>query len=108
MVACHAFEAGWDTTAAVRLCAAVRTQVLPLRAEARHNGTTAKDGLHAYGAGCDTNARRFFRSVLRHGTTVLFTSNRKPADLYKGGLSYKYFEPFIHLIHEWVGVCMLL
>lgn len=43
---------------------------------------------------------RLFGELLRCGVTVVFTSNRPPRDLYKGGLSRRYFEPFIHLIDE--------
>lgn len=44
---------------------------------------------------------RLFEYVMELGTCVLFTSNRKPTDLYKGGLSRKYFEPFIHMVDRW-------
>ncbi len=43
-------------------------------------------------------SRRLFGRIVSRGTLVLFTSNRPPQDLYKGGLAFKYFEPFIHLI----------
>ncbi|GFR47229.1 hypothetical protein Agub_g8913 [Astrephomene gubernaculifera] len=44
---------------------------------------------------------RLFGSLLEdQGTTVVFTSNRAPLELYKGGLSRKYFEPFVRLVDE--------
>jgi predicted ATPase len=43
---------------------------------------------------------RLFRQILAHGCMVCFTSNRPARDLYKGGLSRKYFEPFIQLIDD--------
>jgi predicted ATPase len=43
---------------------------------------------------------RLFGQILGHGCMVCFTSNRPARDLYKGGLSRKYFEPFIMLIDE--------
>lgn len=35
-----------------------------------------------------------------HGTAVVFTANRKPRDLYRGGPNRSYFEPFIRLLEE--------
>jgi hypothetical protein len=47
---------------------------------------------------------RLFDGLLRGGVCVVFTSNRPARELYKGGLSRTYFEPFIHLVDErWVG-----
>eukprot|EP00882_Tetradesmus_deserticola_P009185 GHRQ01009687.1.p1 GENE.GHRQ01009687.1~~GHRQ01009687.1.p1 ORF type:complete len:376 (+),score=134.17 GHRQ01009687.1:202-1329(+) len=43
---------------------------------------------------------RLFEQILAHGCMVCFTSNRPVRDLYKGGLSRKYFEPFIQLLDE--------
>lgn len=43
---------------------------------------------------------RLFTEIASHGTLVAFTSNRKHADLYKGGLSYDYFRPFVDMIQE--------
>jgi predicted ATPase len=43
---------------------------------------------------------RLFGQILGHGCMVCFTSNRPARDLYKGGLSRKYSEPFIQLIDE--------
>jgi predicted ATPase len=43
---------------------------------------------------------RLFRQILTHGCMVCFTSNRPARDLYKGGLSRKYFEPFVQLIDD--------
>ncbi|KXZ47903.1 hypothetical protein GPECTOR_32g516 [Gonium pectorale] len=45
-------------------------------------------------------SRLFGALLTRHSTALLFTSNRPPRDLYKGGLSRKYFEPFIRLVDE--------
>ncbi|GAX73953.1 hypothetical protein CEUSTIGMA_g1403.t1 [Chlamydomonas eustigma] len=47
---------------------------------------------------------RLLEGVLYHGTLVVFTSNRPPKDLYKGGLSRKYFEPFIEVIEDSMAV----
>ncbi|KAF6249835.1 hypothetical protein COO60DRAFT_927828 [Scenedesmus sp. NREL 46B-D3] len=43
---------------------------------------------------------RLVGQILACGCMVCFTSNRPARDLYKGGLSRKYFEPFIQLIDE--------
>jgi predicted ATPase len=43
---------------------------------------------------------QLFGQILAHGCMVCFTSNRPARDLYKGGLSRKYFEPFIRLIDD--------
>jgi hypothetical protein len=46
---------------------------------------------------------RLFDGLLRGGVCVVFTSNRPVRELYKGGLSRTYFEPFIQLVDErWV------
>lgn len=41
-----------------------------------------------------------FGTMLKLGCCLVFTSNRPARDLYKGGLSRKYFLPFIDLIDE--------
>lgn len=43
---------------------------------------------------------RLFEAIVTSGCNVIFTSNRPARDLYKGGLSRKYFEPFIKLIDD--------
>jgi predicted ATPase len=42
-------------------------------------------------------ARLFNALLLDHGVAVLFTSNRPPEALYEGGLSRRYFLPFVRL-----------
>jgi predicted ATPase len=43
---------------------------------------------------------RLFGELLRCGVCVVFTGNRPPRELYKGGLSRRFFEPFIALIDD--------
>lgn len=43
---------------------------------------------------------RLFTSLLGHGVTIVTTSNRPPADLYKEGINRSLFLPFIDLIEE--------
>jgi cell division protein ZapE len=43
---------------------------------------------------------RLFAKLLEHGTTIVTTSNRPPADLYKDGLNRALFLPFIALIEQ--------
>jgi predicted ATPase len=43
---------------------------------------------------------RLFGELLARGCSVVITSNRPARDLYKGGLSRRYFEPFIHLVDD--------
>ncbi|GLI65595.1 hypothetical protein VaNZ11_009171, partial [Volvox africanus] len=45
-------------------------------------------------------ARLFAVLLVDFDTKVVFTSNRPAKDLYKGGLSRKYFEPFVQLVDE--------
>ena len=48
--------------------------------------------------------RRLFEALLAKGVVVVFTSNRPPGDLYKGGLSWDYFAPFIRLVEDKLDV----
>lgn len=50
---------------------------------------------------------RLLGSLLQHGVKVVFTSNRKPQDLYLHGLQRERFLPFIALIHERLSVLKL-
>lgn len=47
---------------------------------------------------------RLFTGLIATGTTVVTTSNRAPADLYKDGLNREHFLPFIDLIGERLDV----
>jgi cell division protein ZapE len=50
---------------------------------------------------------RLFTELLRHGVTVVMTSNRPPRDLYKDGLNREHFLPFIELIETRMQVLAL-
>jgi cell division protein ZapE len=47
---------------------------------------------------------RLFEALFEHGVIVVTTSNRKPRDLYMGGLQREMFEPFIDLIETKLDV----
>lgn len=50
---------------------------------------------------------RLFTRLLSHDVTVIATSNRAPAELYKNGLNREHFLPFIALIEERLDVVAL-
>ena len=50
---------------------------------------------------------RLFTAMIEAGVTVVTTSNRVPADLYKNGLNREHFLPFIGLIQERLDVLAL-
>jgi cell division protein ZapE len=50
---------------------------------------------------------RLFTEMMRHGLTVVATSNRVPKDLYKDGLNRQLFLPFIDLIEKQMDVLTL-
>ena len=50
---------------------------------------------------------RLFTALIESGVTVVTTSNRAPADLYKNGLNREHFLPFIALIEQRLDVLAL-
>ncbi|PXA97771.1 cell division protein ZapE [Nostoc sp. 3335mG] len=50
---------------------------------------------------------RLFTEMMRHGVTMVATSNRAPKELYKDGLNRQLFLPFIALIEEQMDVLAL-
>ena len=50
---------------------------------------------------------RLFTAIIEAGVTVVTTSNRAPADLYKDGLNREHFLPFIALIESRLDVLPL-
>jgi cell division protein ZapE len=50
---------------------------------------------------------RLFAALIAQGVTIVTTSNRPPADLYKDGLNRALFLPFIDLIYEKLDVLQL-
>lgn len=43
---------------------------------------------------------RLFEALFAQGVTLVATSNRRPADLYQGGINRQLFEPFIGMIEQ--------
>lgn len=52
-------------------------------------------------------SRLFTALMVDHGVTIIATSNRPPADLYKDGLNREHFLPFIALIEQRMDVLPL-
>lgn len=50
---------------------------------------------------------RLFSTLFGHGVRVVFTSNRRPDDLYLHGLQRERFLPFIALVHQRLAVMEL-
>ncbi|MBJ6121338.1 cell division protein ZapE [Sphingomonas mollis] len=50
---------------------------------------------------------RLFTALIEAGVTIVTTSNRAPADLYKNGLNREHFLPFIALIQQTLDVVTL-
>ena len=50
---------------------------------------------------------RLFTALLKAGVTIVTTSNRAPADLYKNGLNREHFLPFVALIETRLDVVTL-
>jgi len=50
---------------------------------------------------------RLFTAMIEAGVTIVTTSNRAPADLYKNGLNREHFLPFIALIGERLDIVAL-
>ena len=42
--------------------------------------------------------KQFFEVLFQRGTVMVATSNRKPSDLYEGGINRSYFLPFLDLL----------
>lgn len=50
---------------------------------------------------------RLFTGLVEQGVTIITTSNRPPADLYKDGLNREHFLPFIDLLNDRLDVISL-